>query len=92
MLVEGADSTWRTLIDNAVDAETWEDVELAFEALKAEGTWRRRQSDEATSEQRAKAGAPIHTRSMSSSALEAALDDVRSWAGVPQPSAEEAQE
>jgi hypothetical protein len=95
MLTAEADSTWRTLIDNAVGAESWEDVDLAFEALKAESQWRRRQADEATSEQRSKAGAPVHARTMSSTALEEAVADVASWAGVPReppPEADEAQE
>jgi hypothetical protein len=83
MLNDGADGLWRRLLDDAFTADSAEEVERAFAALTAESEYRRKLMDEQESKQRSGVeGAPAHFRSVSAEAMEAALDDVRSWAGV----------
>jgi hypothetical protein len=84
MVKDGMDRLWVRLLDDAITADSVEEVERAFAALSAESEYRRKMADDAEAKQRAGVeGAPAHFRQVSQEQMDAAISEVASWAGVP---------
>lgn len=75
MLIDGADSLCRDLLDRLFVAETSEEMERSFESLGAEFSYRRSLREKTEREHRRKTGAPTHLRLVDQAAVDAAFDE-----------------
>lgn len=73
MLIEGADSTWRQLLEALFSSSDDTMMERGFAALRAEANYRNAQAEKQEAEHRRKTGAPSHARILPAGQLEAAL-------------------
>lgn len=81
MLVEGADATARTLLDELFAAESTDDLNLGFGALRSEMDYRQAQARKAESEARKRSGGPTHARRVAPGVLEDALAEWKNLTG-----------
>lgn len=90
MLIEGADSIWRQLLEELFAASDDTMLERGFAALRAEAQHRKAQADKAEVEHRRRTGAPAHARLLPAGQLEQAVAEWEQITGGSSGSADEA--
>lgn len=80
MLVEGADATARSLLDELFASSSEEELQRNFTDLRSELSYRQEQARKAEAQQRKTTGGPTHYRRVSEDVLAAAVAE---WDAIP---------